>query len=233
MTTADTQDVVTPTDSSNGEAGRLCVQRLVSRQWQNVTLINADCRDVPMPEGVDCVMTDPPYPDQYEKEYDYRADGLNFLKDEKCLQLIFWSPRYDFPLDYTAKHIWDKQMGCKRAEYEMLYERNGQTGHLMFRCNLINNKISAQFQRDEFTGHPSQKPRNLLTRIMTRLCKDSKTIYDPFMGSGSTAIACIRTGRAFVGVEQNPKHYQTAVERVERELSQGVLLPANEKADRL
>lgn len=201
------------------------MEQPLMRQFDGVTLYHADCRDIPAPEGVDCVLTDPPYPDQYEKEYDYRPDGLDFLRELKCLQLIFWSPRFDFPMDYTARHVWDKQMGCRRAEYEMIYERNGQSGHLMFRCNLINNKISASFQRDEFTGHPSQKPRNLLTRIMERLCHDSKTIYDPFMGSGTTGIACIRTGRKFIGVEKDRRHFETACQRIENELRQGILIP--------
>jgi len=49
------------------------------------------------------------------------------------------------------------------------------------------------------------------------------TVLDPFMGSGSTAIACIRSGRKFVGIERDPAHYQTALERIQRELSQGDL----------
>ena len=216
-----------PALANDAQRGSHCVQRLVSRQWQNVTLINADCRDVPTPEGVDCVLTDPPYPDQYEQEYDYQVNGIDFLRDLKCLQLIFWSARSDFPMDYSAIHVWDKKMGARRAEYERIFERNGQAGYMMFREYFINSTVAAQYVQDDYTGHPSQKPRKLLCRIMERLAKKCQTIYDPFMGSGSTAIACIRTGRAFVGVEKNPKHYQTAVERVDREMAQGVLLPAN------
>ena len=61
MTTADTQDVVPPTDSINGEAGRLCVQRLVTRHFGNCTLINADWRDVASDLAYDVALTDPPY----------------------------------------------------------------------------------------------------------------------------------------------------------------------------
>jgi DNA modification methylase len=53
------------------------------------------------------------------------------------------------------------------------------------------------------------------------------TVLDPYMGSASTAIACIRTGRKFIGIEKDPKHFATAVERISRELEQGVLLPPN------
>ena len=189
-----------------------------------VTLYLGDCRDIAPPmDSVDCILTDPPYPDQYEDEYDYRANGIDFLNQHKCLQLIFWSARFDLPLDYTAKHIWDKQMGAGRAEYEVIYERNGQGGYLMFRANLINNKVSASFQSDEYTGHPSQKPRKLLMKMIERLAKKSATIYDPFMGSGSTGVAAVRMGRRFIGIERNPAHYATALERIKNELAQGDL----------
>jgi DNA modification methylase len=51
----------------------------------------------------------------------------------------------------------------------------------------------------------------------------AETILDPFMGSGTTGIACIRTGRRFVGIEKDPTHYATAVERIKNELAQGDL----------
>jgi predicted methyltransferase len=46
------------------------------------------------------------------------------------------------------------------------------------------------------------------------------TVLDPYMGSGSTAIACIRTGRKFIGIERDPKHFAAALLRIQRELSQ-------------
>jgi len=52
---------------------------------------------------------------------------------------------------------------------------------------------------------------------------EGSTVLDPFMGSGSTAIACLRTGRPFIGVERDPGHFNTAVERIRQELAQGDL----------
>ena len=49
-------------------------------------------------------------------------------------------------------------------------------------------------------------------------------MLDPYMGSGTTGIACLRTGRNFVGIEKDPKHFATAVARLEREANQGALL---------
>lgn len=72
--------------------------------------------------------------------------------------------------------------------------------------------------------HVAQKPVNLMAWAMDRAkVPGGATVLDPFMGSGSTAIACIRTGRKFIGVECDPKHFATAVQRVRAELAQGLL----------
>ena len=52
---------------------------------------------------------------------------------------------------------------------------------------------------------------------------EGATVLDPYMGSGSTGIACVRTGRRFVGIEKDPTHYATALERIKSELAQGDL----------
>jgi site-specific DNA-methyltransferase (adenine-specific) len=73
--------------------------------------------------------------------------------------------------------------------------------------------------------HPTQKPIRLMS-----WCLDAakvpvgETVLDPFMGSGTTGLACLRTGRNFTGIEKDPKHFATAVERLEREARQGVLI---------
>ena len=72
--------------------------------------------------------------------------------------------------------------------------------------------------------HPTQKPVALmqwcigLTKIPT-----GATVLDSFMGSGTTGIACIRTGRKFIGIEKDPDYFQTAKERIEKELQQQLL----------
>jgi len=74
---------------------------------------------------------------------------------------------------------------------------------------------------EELQPHPTQKPLALVAQLTERT--KAETILDPYMGSGTTGIACIRTGRKFVGIEKDPAHYATALERIQRELSQGDL----------
>jgi DNA modification methylase len=75
----------------------------------------------------------------------------------------------------------------------------------------------------ERCGHPTPKPVALMARAIKTSCPADGVVLDPFMGSKSTGIACIRTGRKFIGIEQNPSHYAAAVQRIRRELAQGDL----------
>jgi DNA modification methylase len=52
---------------------------------------------------------------------------------------------------------------------------------------------------------------------------DFCVILDPFMGSGTTGVACIRTGRRFIGIEIDPTYFDIARRRLEKELAQGRL----------
>lgn len=59
--------------------------------------------------------------------------------------------------------------------------------------------------------------------LVEAVSAEGDTVVDFYMGSGTTGIACIRTGRRFMGIEKDPVHFSTAVERIKRELSQPML----------
>jgi site-specific DNA-methyltransferase (adenine-specific) len=72
--------------------------------------------------------------------------------------------------------------------------------------------------------HPTQKPVSLMAWCMDRAkVERGETAMDPFMGSGTTGVACIRTGRNFIGIEKDPKHFQTACDRISREFEPTLL----------
>jgi site-specific DNA-methyltransferase (adenine-specific)/modification methylase len=75
---------------------------------------------------------------------------------------------------------------------------------------LIDQTISAT--NAERVGHPTQKP--LLVMLFTLSFVDGDLILDPFAGSGTTGVACIRTGRRFIGVEKEPKYFEIALRRI-------------------
>jgi site-specific DNA-methyltransferase (adenine-specific) len=66
--------------------------------------------------------------------------------------------------------------------------------------------------------HPTEKPVSLLLEIIDAI--PAATVFDPFMGSGSTGVAAARAGRRFFGVEINPHHFDIACRRIEQAYSQ-------------
>jgi len=176
----------------------------------------ADCltfmRNLP-DKCVDLVLTDPPYPDYHTELYGFQADPINYLARFKCKQLVFWSAKERFLLDYTAIHIWDKKCGVG-SMYERIFERNGGKNYRVYNNYLINSTVAAKYSRDIFYNHPSQKPIKLIKKLLVENSNDGDTIFDPFLGSGTTAVACKELNRNFIGVEINPEYCKIAEKRL-------------------
>jgi site-specific DNA-methyltransferase (adenine-specific) len=62
--------------------------------------------------------------------------------------------------------------------------------------------------------HPTEKPLSLMAEILADFTKPGDTILDPFMGSGTTGVAAVRTGRRFIGIERDPKYFEIARSRI-------------------
>lgn len=77
----------------------------------------------------------------------------------------------------------------------------------------------------EVGNHPNEKPVRVMTKIIRTASDAGQTVIDPFMGSGTTGIACIRQGRRFVGIERDRRWFDEAVDRLRREVAQGQLFP--------
>jgi len=71
--------------------------------------------------------------------------------------------------------------------------------------------------------HPAQKPE-ILMRWCLEQAKAGDLVLDPYMGAGSTGVACVQTGRRFIGIEIERKYFDIAVERISRAQAQGRLL---------
>jgi site-specific DNA-methyltransferase (adenine-specific) len=71
---------------------------------------------------------------------------------------------------------------------------------------------------DSVEGHPCPKPLGWGLWQVKNLASDGDTVLDPFMGSGTTGVACIRTGRRFIGIEIDSRYFGIAVKRIEAEL---------------
>ena len=82
--------------------------------------------------------------------------------------------------------------------------------------------ISGAVEQNDI-DHPTVKPLYVMLKLLSTACAPGATVLDPYMGSGTTGIACLRTGRNFIGIEKDPKHFATAVARIRREADQALL----------
>jgi site-specific DNA-methyltransferase (adenine-specific) len=79
----------------------------------------------------------------------------------------------------------------------------------MFETSII------RINREHYTmEHPTQKPVRLMERLISLVSDEGDTIFDPFMGSGTTGVACVQTGRNFIGVEIDPGYFAIAQKRI-------------------
>ncbi len=71
--------------------------------------------------------------------------------------------------------------------------------------------------------HPTEKPVGLISWLITNNSNEGDIILDPFLGSGTTAIACIKTNRRYIGMEIDPTYFEIAKKRIELEKQQMTL----------
>lgn len=69
-------------------------------------------------------------------------------------------------------------------------------------------------------GHPTPKPERLLVEWVADFSDSGETILDPFMGSGTTGVACVNLGRKFIGIEIEPRYFDIACRRIEEAYKQ-------------
>lgn len=185
---------------------------------EGVTLYLGDCREIlPTLAGIGAVVTDPPYPDWLAEELRATDFSPEMLDDLPCKQFVFWSPRAEFPLNYSAIHIWHKTGAGDICSYERIYERNGGESFRVFTGNPISNTTMARFAKDEWHDHPTQKPVSLLTALVR---ETSGMVVDPFMGSGTTGVAAVNIGRKFIGIEVEERYFDIACKRISAAIKQ-------------
>lgn len=63
--------------------------------------------------------------------------------------------------------------------------------------------------------HPTQKPLPLLTELVTLFSNQGHVILDPFSGSGTTGVACVKLGRSFIGIEKDPEYFDIMCRRID------------------
>ena len=71
-------------------------------------------------------------------------------------------------------------------------------------------------ETSEKNGHPCPKPLGVWSRFVVRCSLEGETVFDPFMGSGTTGVACVQHGRSFIGCELSPEYFSIAEKRIKQ-----------------
>ena len=131
---------------------------------------------------------------------------------------MIWGANY-FDLPPTFKPLcWNKLRVNEKnmSEFEFCWTS------LKGRSEMFNYCSKGGFVAKEKRCHPTQKPISLMTLCLEFL-PESKTILDPFMGSGTTGVACINLGKEFIGIEKDPEYFDIACKRISDAEKQGIL----------
>lgn len=215
------------------------------------TLYLGDCREIlPTLGQVDACVTDPPYgigaangqrgggtdasgrykrrPKAYAGSWDKeRPDPAVFatLLEHSGQQIIWGGNYFADVLPQSGRWLfWDKLNSMPSySDGEMAWTSlSGSAVKKFTRC--VNGLASLQ---DGERVHPTQKPVALMEWCLGFL-PSAKTILDPFMGSGSTGVACANLGRRFIGIERDASYFDIACRRIDAARNQLRLFAVND-----
>ena len=208
----------------------------------NQRLLLGDCLKVmPTLGRFDAVVTDPPY-----GIGSWSATGGNSLRQEECDKINAWDSAAFVPEALTLAFaaapkqivwggnyfdlppcvgplLWNKTFrGMHYADGEFAWRNFGKS------LRILDLSIQGTEVRQSGRKHPTQKPVAVMEWCLGFL-PDAKTILDPFMGSGTTLVACQRMGRQGTGIELDEEYWRIACERVHQAWKQPDLFIADSK----
>ena len=156
------------------------------------------------------------------------ASMIMFMSIIKVETIINIAEKHGFY--YKTTGIWHKQNPMPRNMN--LHFINSTEAWIYFiykkRTSTFNNKGKAVHDffetsvtpagEKKFGKHPTQKPVALLETFVELLSNEGEVVFDPFMGSGSTGVACVNTNRNFIGIELDEGYFNIVKERIEKSM---------------
>lgn len=203
----------------------------------DVTLYLGDCLDIlPGISGVDALVSDPPYGISYvhgdgggKLARSTQFNRVEVIGDNKPFDP---TPFLRFPrvVLFGANHfadrlppspnwlIWDKRDGvCSNDQADCEMAWTNLKGPARLTRHLWNGMLKAS-EKGVSRVHPTQKPVAVMEWVLRQTTKDSDVVLDPFMGSGTTGLACVLLDRKFIGIEMVPQYFDIACKRISDEL---------------
>lgn len=152
---------------------------------------------------------------QYSGDWDNERPPASLLY--ACLnrvkQSIIWGGNYftDILEQNNFWLVWDKENTMPTmSDCELAWTNINKNS--VKRINFNNNGCMA---REKGRYHPTQKPVDVMHWCLTQFQNAPSHIFDPFMGSGSTGVACVKAGLKFTGVEIDKEYFDIACQRIE------------------
>ena len=199
-----------------------------------ITLHQGDCLGylkTLAPGSVDAVVTDPPYGMNALDGSRSNRYGINRRKNWDCSRVDTETFNAILNISSTAI-IWGMNYYCDMLPPHKRFMTWNKThvAHLpnwgaaeLAYTNLKGNALAFSCSCDKDKQHPTQKPIRLMEWCLSFLPAGC-TVLDPFMGSGTTGVACVRTGRNFIGCEIDPGYFAIAQKRIADEQAKTALL---------
>ena len=200
----------------------------------DATLYLGDCLEIlPTLGQVDAVVADPPYGISFahgggggKLARSTQFAGAAIHGDDSPFdpmpwlsfpQVILWGGNHfasRLP-DSACWLTWDKRDGvCSNDQADCEHAWTNIKGPARIKRLLWNGMLKAT-ERGEVRVHPTQKPVALMEWCLNLAPKTTLTVADPFMGSGTTGVACANMGKTFYGIERERKYFDIACKRIE------------------
>lgn len=180
--------------------------------------------------AVDAVVTDPPY------GVDFRGNGWDAFIPLWIAEARRIAPVVIFTTAPTT--LWDYPrpdwVGCLyRAGSTSRTAQGGFNhwtpiviyGHVKYQVDTFVTAAALTGNKNIGIDHPSPKDPDMLRWMVEGATCPGATVFDPFMGSGTTGVACVRTGRKFIGCEISPEYFSIAQRRIAEAQMQPSLFP--------
>lgn len=197
--------------------------------FDNITLYNADCRDIVAGAQYETIISDPPYGMAFRSNH--RTVKHEAIANDGDVGMLQWA--CNLPATHSKNIFcrWDNLVDVPKPKSlitwvknnwsmgDLKHEHGRQTEVALFYPGpdrFFANGRPSDVVRAPRTGnddHPTQKPVELMEQVVLWT---AGTVMDMFMGGGSTGVACARLGRAFIGVELDPTYFDTACRAIER-----------------
>ena len=189
----------------------------------DATLYLGDCMDIlPTLDKVDAVITDPPY------GLGNRMKGGTWAEKQEFKDMVVWDtapPSIDDLLNIASKAkicvFWGgNYYGLPASRCWLVWDKQNAVP-TMSDCEIAWTNLDANTKRFShpvgrvLNGHPSEKPLRLMEWTLQTV-KASGVIFDPFMGSGTTGVASLKTNNKFIGIEREQKYFDIACKRIEQ-----------------